>query len=65
MKQGKGRCRKNPRPQQSALVFVAGFVDVELFLLGQSLDQRLIDGLQRLADFVDDFGQHPRRKGHT
>ena len=53
--------RKNLRPQQMALILVAGFIDGELFFLGQGLEQRLIDGLERLAD----FGQHPRRKGHT
>ena len=64
MKHGKGRGRKDPRPEQVALVFMAGFIDVELLLVGQHLDQRLIDGRQCLADFIDDFGQHPRRKGH-
>ena len=65
VKHGKGRYGKNPCPQQVTLVFVAGFVDVELFLLGQGFDQRLIDGLERLADFVDELGQHPGRKAHA
>ena len=54
-----------PGPEGFAVVFVTGFVDVELRLCGQQLEQQLVGDLEAVGDLGAELGQLPATDGQS